>query len=97
MSEHERNAKVLTQIMNKLAQWSNRKLSMATRILVSNQVIFASSGADLAKSVLHKARAMVRNFIWGGDASKNSRAKVGWDSAILPLAHGAIIFFNQYA
>lgn len=75
---------------------------MAARILVSNQVILASiwyiaSGADLAKTVLHKARAMVRNFIWGGDASKNSRARVRWDSAILPIAHGGIKIFDPYA
>lgn len=77
MSQHEKNAKVLTQIRNKLAQWSSRKLSMAARVLVSNQVVLASiwyiaSGADISKSILAKARALVRNFIWGGDSNKRT-------------------------
>lgn len=75
---------------------------MAARILVSNQVVLASiwyiaSGADLAKSVLHKARALVRNFIWGGDSNKNSRARVRWDSAVLPMIHRGIKIFDPFA
>jgi len=66
MSQQEKNARVLTQIQNKLVHG---------RILVNNQVILASiwyiaSGADLAKSVLQKARTLIRNFVWGGDANK---------------------------
>jgi hypothetical protein len=68
MSQEEKNAKVLQQIRLKLGQWVNKPLSMAARILVTNQVVLASiwyiaSCADLARSVLNRAKAMVHNFI----------------------------------
>jgi hypothetical protein len=59
MAQQEKNAKVIQQIRLKLGQWVNKPLSMATRILVTNQVVLASiwyivSGVDLSRSVLAK-------------------------------------------
>ena len=76
MGQKEKNAKVLSEIRGKLAQWVNKPLSMAARILVTNQVVLASiwyiaSCADLARSVLAKARTLVRNFIWSGKIEEN--------------------------
>lgn len=102
MAQQEKNAKVLQQIRSKLALWNNRKLSMAAHILVSNQAILAliwyiASGADLLRSILQKARSMVRNFVWGNDAGKNSWAKIKWDSTILSTTHSGIKIFDPYA
>lgn len=64
MTQQEKNAKVLQQIRNELAQWANKHLPMAARILVKNQVIMASIWyiENGACNVLNKARSMVRNF-----------------------------------
>ena len=79
INQKDKNDKVLQQVRTKLAAWSPRKLSLAARILVTNQVVLASiwyiaSCADLDKSILQKARTMVRNFVWGGNPAHNSRA-----------------------
>jgi hypothetical protein len=56
MSQEEKNAKVLQQVRLKLGQWVNKPLSLAARILVTNQVILASI-------ILAKTKSMVRNYI----------------------------------
>jgi hypothetical protein len=75
MKQKDKNDKILQQIRSKLSIWTNKKLSMAARVLVTNQVVLASiwyiaSCADISKVVLHKARTLVCNFVWGGDANK---------------------------
>lgn len=49
------------------------------------------------KSILQKSMTLVCNFVSGGDAHKNSWAKVRWDSTILLNIHGGIKIFNLYA
>jgi hypothetical protein len=41
-------------------------------------------------------RGVVRNFIWGGNAS-NTRAKVKWDSLTLPLSSSGLGIINPKA
>jgi hypothetical protein len=90
MAQQEKNAKVIQQIRLKLGQWVNKPLSMVARVLVTNQVVIASiwyiaSCADLSRSILAKAKTMVRNFIWNGHAGDTYKtARVAWDSTVLP-------------
>jgi hypothetical protein len=71
----------------------SKKLSLATRILMANQVILAfawyvASCANLSLFVVKKARNLIKNFVWLGQANGKARAKVSWDTTILPLAKG---------
>ena len=68
---------------------------MAGRIMIANQVILSSiwylaSCTDLSGHALKIARATVRNYIWSGKATSKARAKVRWDTAVLPIVRGGI-------
>ena len=102
IKQNKKNDKILHQIRTKLAAWSNRKLLMAARILVTNQIVpasiwFITSCADLARKVLQKARTLVRNFVWGKNPDHNTRARVAWASAALPRTEEGIKVFNPYS
>lgn len=101
ISQADKDAKILLQIRSKLQAWSGKKLSLAARVLVSNQVVFASiwyfcSCSDVSKTILFKARSLVRNFIWGGAPDKKTRAKVAWNTAIIPTIKGSLKVFDPY-
>ena len=87
---------VLHCIRRKLCHWSSRHLSLAGRALVANQVILASvwyiaSCWMLHTGIMHQLRRLVRNFLWGGsDGSHDTRARVRWDTIILPSAEGGL-------
>lgn len=86
---------MLSQIRKHLGKWSNHPLSLAGRIMVSNQVILSSiwylaSGTDLTGNALKIAKATVRNYIWSGKNESCARAKVKWDTAVLPIVKGGI-------
>ena len=102
MPQEDKDSKILQQIRGKLAIWTPKPLSMAARILVSNQVILASiwylaSCTNISQGTLKKAKALVRNYIWSGNPDKKCRARVAWDSAILPVTHGGIKVFDPEA
>jgi hypothetical protein len=80
--------KMLITLKGKLINWSTCRLSLAGRILVANQVLLASMWYLAAcwnpnPRMYSQVRGVVRNFIWGGKAT-NARAKVKWDTLVLP-------------
>ena len=56
-----------------------------------------SSCCDISKSILLRVRTLVRNFIWRGDPDKRVRARVAWDTAIIPTIKGGLKIFDPYA
>ena len=63
--------------------------------MVSNQVVLSSiwylaSCMDLTGQALKVARATVRNYIWSGKKESRARARVKWDTAVLPIVRGGI-------
>ena len=93
--QKEKDGKMLSQIRKHLGKWSNHPLSLAGRIMVSNQVILSSiwylaSCTDLTGQALKIAKATVRNYIWSGKKVSCARARVKWDTAVLPIVRGGI-------
>jgi hypothetical protein len=95
ISQKDKDNKMLSQLMKHLQRWSNIKLSLAGRIMIANQVILSSiwylaSCTDLSGHALKLARATVRNYIWSGKHTSRARAKVKWDTAVLPIVRGGV-------
>ena len=95
ISQKDKDAKMLHQIRKHLISWSSNKLSLAGRIMVSNQVILASiwylaSCTDFSGKSLKLARAAVRNYIWSGKLDSRARARVKWSTAVLPIVRGGV-------
>ena len=93
--QREKDNRMLTQIRKHLARWADKKLSLAGRIMVSNQVILSSiwylaSCSDISGHALKIARATVRNFMWSGQKVSKARARVKWATAVLPIVRGGI-------
>jgi len=85
-------------LKGKLINWSTCRLSLAGRILVVNQVLLASMWYMAAAwnpnpAMCSQIRGIVRNFIWSGKAS-NARAKVKWETLVLPTAQGGLGIIN---
>lgn len=62
------DGKVLLQVRTKLNAWGGKRLSLAARVLVANQVVLASiwylaSCRCISQSALLKVRTQIRNFI----------------------------------
>ncbi len=86
--------KMVTTLKGKLINWSTYRLSLAGRILVVNQVLLASmwylaTAWNPSPAMCSQIRGIVRNFIWSGKAS-NARAKVKWETLVLPTAQGGL-------
>ena len=95
ISQKEKDTRMLGQIRKHLHRWAGNKLSLAGRIMVSNQVILSSiwylaSCTDLSGSALKLARATVRNYIWSGRRESCARARVKWATAVLPIVRGGV-------
>jgi hypothetical protein len=63
--------------------------------VVSNQVVFSSiwylaSGSDISGKALKLARVAVRNYMWSGKNITSTRARVKWDTTVLPIVRGGI-------
>ena len=63
--------------------------------MIANQVVLSSiwylaSCTDLSGKALKLARAMVRNYMWSGQREASTRARVKWDTAVLPIVRGGI-------
>lgn len=96
------DAAILLNIRTKMAVYTGRRLSLPARVLVSNQVILASiwylaSCSHPDNSVFMKVRTIIRNFIWSGSADGKPRAKVAWDTAVIPTIKGGIKIFDPLA
>ena len=93
--QREKDGKMLSQIRKHLFKWSAHPLSLAGRIMISNQVILSSiwylaSCTDFTGKTLKTAKAIVRNYIWSGKRESHARAKVKWDTAVLPIVRGGV-------
>ena len=93
--QKEKDGKMLNQIWKHLFKWSAHPLSLAGRIMISNQVILSSiwyfaSCTDYTGKTLKTAKATVRNYIWSGKRESCARAKVKWDTAVLPIVRGGV-------
>ncbi len=86
--------KMRLSLKNKLINWSNNRLSLAGRILVANQVLLASmwyiaTSWNPNPRMCSQIRGIVRNFIWGGRDTP-TRAKVKWDTMVMPTSRGGL-------
>ncbi len=86
--------KMLSALKGKLISWSTCRLWLAGRILVANQVLLASmwylaASWDPNPRMCSRVRGVVRNFIWSGK-STNARAKVKWETLVLPTTQGGL-------
>ena len=95
LPQKEKDGKMLGQIRKHLAKWVSHPLSLAGRIMVANQVVLASiwyfaSCTDFTGKALKLAKATVRNYIWSGKQNSCARAKVRWDTAVLPIVRGGV-------
>ena len=93
--QKDKDGKMLSQIRKHLGRWANHPLSLASRIMVSNQVVLSSiwylaSCTDLIGQALKIAKATVRNYIWSGKRESCARARVKWDTAVLPIVRGGV-------
>ena len=93
--QKEKDGKMLSQIRKHLLKWSAHPLSLASRIMISNQVILSSiwylaSCTDFTGKALKTAKATVRNYIWSGKRESCARAKVKWDTTVLPIVRGGV-------
>ena len=74
-------APLILRLRNKLIYWNKEKLSLAGRIVVANSVLLSSiwyiaSTWLFSRTIMLKVQRLIRNFIWGNNASNNSVAKV---------------------
>jgi hypothetical protein len=86
--------KLMTSLKGKMTAWGSYNVSFTGRILVTNQVLFSSMWCMVAcwnhnTKMCNQIKGVIRNFIWGGRASK-AWAKVKWDSLTLPLSNGGL-------
>jgi len=90
----------LTQkITAKLRHWSSRLLSYAGRLELIKSVLrsieaFWGSIILLPSACISEVEAIVRNFLWSGDASKTKQAKVAWHTVCTPTEAGGLGLTN---
>lgn len=90
---------MLNQLRKHLFKWSSQKLSLARRIMISNQVMLSSiwylaSYTNLSGKTLKLARSMIRNYMWSCKRESCTRACMKWDMAILPIVIGGKKFLD---
>ncbi len=57
-------------------------------------MVHCASCVNLSLSTLKKVKVLLHNFVWSGKTNNQSRAKVAWDTTILPLVKGGIKIKN---
>ena len=95
LPQRENDGKMLGQIRKHLAKWANHPLSLAGRIMIANQVVLSSiwyfaSYTDYSGKAVKIAKATVKNYIWSGKQKSCARAKVRWDTVVLPIVRGGV-------
>lgn len=93
--KEEINNKILLAINRSIISWGANTLSLAGRIMISNQVTLACiwylcSCSSVTSAAFRQTRAVVRNYIWGASAGQKTRAKISWDVVVQPTAHGGV-------
>ena len=58
--------------------------------MILSSIWYLASCTDLSSKALKLARALVRNYVWSGQRQSNSRARVKWDTTVLPVVRGGI-------
>jgi hypothetical protein len=63
--------------------------------MIANQVILSSiwyfaSCMDFSNQAINLVKATVRNYIWSGKRESNTRARVKWATAVLPIVRGGV-------
>jgi hypothetical protein len=86
--------RLMIALKSKLIAWNHNLLSLAGRILVANQVLLASMWYLAAcwnpnPRMITQIKGVIHNFIWGGKDAP-ARAKVKWETLILPAAQGGL-------
>ena len=94
-------APLLLRLRNKLIYWNKEKLSLAGRIVVANSVLLSSiwyiaSTWLFSRTIMLKVQRLIRNFIWGNNASNNSVAKVAWTVLIQPKRKGGLGLIDPF-
>ena len=95
IAQKDKDGKMLGQIRKHLSKWANQPISLAGRIMIANQVVLSSiwyfaSCTDYTGKTLKIAKATVRNYIWSGKKESCARAKVRWDTVVLPIVRGGV-------
>ncbi len=57
-------------------------------------IVYVPSCTD---SIVKKMKSLIRNLVWSSQADGKARAKVAWDTAILPLAKVGINILDPEA
>ena len=88
-------APLLVKLRRKLLLWDSVNLSLASRVLVANQVLLASiwyvaSTTLFARSCILQVQRLIRNYIWGGITGQGKRPKVAWVVLIAPRQNGGL-------
>ena len=83
LSPEQQIAPLLLSIRKKLLFWSSARLSLAGRIVVTNQVLLATmwyitSCWIFSSSCISQVQRLIRNFLWSGRDGQPARAKVAW-------------------
>ena len=95
LSPEQQIAPLLLSIRKKLLFWSSARLSLAGRVVVTNQVLLATmwyitSCWIFSSSCIGQVQRLIRNFLWSGGDGQPARAKVAWAVITLPLAKGGL-------
>ena len=95
ISQKDKDGKMLGQIQKHLPKWANLPLSLAGRIMIANQVVLSSiwylaSCTNYTGKSLKIAKATVRNYVWLRKKGSCARAKVKWDTDVLPIVKGGV-------
>lgn len=80
---------LLEQISNRFTSWSSRALSFAGRKKLISSVIYSTvnfwmSSFILPKGCLKKIENLCSRFLWNGNITRKTVAKVSWKSICLP-------------
>ena len=80
---------LLVSLRRKSNFWSNVNLSLASQIIVANQVLLASlwyiaSTIFCNRFVIDQIQRLIRTFIWNGKYIGTANSKVAWNTITLP-------------
>ena len=88
-------APLMFMLRKKIVFWNKQHLSLAGRVIIVNYVLLASiwyvaSGWLFARSCMKQVKRLIRNFLWSNNSDHNARAKVSWQTIILPTSQGGL-------
>ena len=95
ISQETKDAAPLAFVNKHLTFWTTKQSSLARRFLNATQAIegslwFITWCVDISFKTPKKIRGLIRNYIWSRDAQHKARAKVAWNTFILPTTLGGV-------